>query len=95
MIAIRNDAGNTDQDAPRSLPLYTWLHSFEYKWGLCRERAERLKRIIAHDQLHAAALVETGSRKRTQRIGYWADQVQVTEPPVVAVPQVLITEPLA
>jgi hypothetical protein len=79
MIAIRNDAESAGPDTDRS-PLFARLRSFEYKWGLCRERTERLKRVVAHDQLHAAALVESGTRRRAKRIGYWADQVQITEP---------------
>lgn len=79
MIAIRNDDTRADLQAVSS-PLFTWLHSWDYKWSLCRERSQRLQRIIAHDQLHAAAVEVTGTRHRTKRIGYWADMVQITEP---------------
>jgi hypothetical protein len=71
---------NQSLHSDNHLPIYAWLRSFTYRWRLCRERTERIKRAVAHEQLHAAALVEKGTKRRAMRIGFWADQVAATEP---------------
>ncbi len=63
--------------------VYQTINSFEWRWQLARERAQRIAGAIARDQLSAAATMAqpsgSGRHARNRRLTFWADRVRALE----------------
>ena len=57
------------------LSIFKQMSSFVWRVGRSQENVNRIRRIIAHEQLSASAMALDGKRSGVQRLRFWATQV--------------------